>query len=219
MFQVFACKSAGTKHALLCHFSVVAVMRTGQQEGLLWTATHCITFQRTKQFHVPISEEEGAAKHDLSSQPLTWPDRVVGRIQRKVFSVKVKKLGTGEPSECCKCLSPPMVFFASHWGDEVASCFHYSFLHYPSVAWIWHGMPVGSQEALLGRHISCCWCTKVPVNKKTGHCVWATQNPVEGSAHAVWTRLVQQSFPLAVPLGFVPRALPSAFHAESSEAG
>lgn len=42
---------------------------------------------------------------------------------------------------------------------------------------------------------------------------------MEGSAHAVWTWLVHQSFPLAFQLSFVLRALLSAFHVERTEAG
>jgi len=40
LFQESACKSAGTKHALLYHFSVVAVMRTGQQQGFSGVAVN-----------------------------------------------------------------------------------------------------------------------------------------------------------------------------------
>lgn len=65
-----------------------------------------------------------------------------------MFSVKVKTLGTAQASECCSCSSPPIVLSVGHWGDEVASCFHYSFLHYPFVsvnlAWDACGLPVGS---------------------------------------------------------------------------
>lgn len=45
-------------------------------------ASHCFTWQTTKQFHVPVrEEEERAERHALSFQPLVWLDRVVGRIQ------------------------------------------------------------------------------------------------------------------------------------------
>lgn len=132
MFQESAYKSAGTKNALLYHFSIAvlnsifnsdfqqcAVVRTTWEALLIQMATNCLTWQTTKQLCSPVSEKEGASRHALSScQPLMRLARF-GRIQRKVFSLNWKKLEAGKVPECCGCSSLPMVFSPSHWGDEL----------------------------------------------------------------------------------------------------